>query len=324
MKKQFSYLIISLFVLTKLSSQSLTVNAVLDSNKIRIGEQVKLHLYVNYDANAVPKLNIQWPQIGDTITENIDVVSTSAIDTTIPDKTRPGFIQMHQQFIISPFDSGYHVIPAFKFKVNNDTSNLFLTPTLMLEVHTVPTDSSLTKTKDVKSIFNEEFNWLWYKNHIIIGILLAILIAAIIIIRNYIIKKRKPIVIIDEGPKIPAHIKALEALEIIKQERIWTEGKYKEYYSSVADTIRLYLEERYAVPALESTTDEIMLAMRSQVIDSASKEKLQQILQFSDLVKFAKMTPIEHQNEQILMNAFDFVNGTKRDNEITGQKPITT
>jgi hypothetical protein len=216
------------------------------------------------------------------------------------------------------------VIPAFKFKVNNDTSNLFLTPTLMLEVHTVPTDSSLTKTKDVKSIFNEEFNWLWYKNHIIIGILLAILIAAIIIIRNYIIKKRKPIVIIDEGPKIPAHIKALEALEIIKQERIWTEGKYKEYYSSVADTIRLYLEERYAVPALESTTDEIMLAMRSQVIDSASKEKLQQILQFSDLVKFAKMTPVEHQNEQILLNAFDFVNGTKRDNEITGQKPITT
>lgn len=324
MKKQISYLIFLLFLFAKIGAQSLTVNAVLDSSKIRIGEQVKLHLYVNYDANAVPKLNIQWPQIGDTITENIDVVSTSAIDTTIPDKTKPGFIQMHQQFIISPFDSGYHVIPAFKFKINNDTSNLFLTPTLMLEVHTVPTDSSLAKTKDVKSIFNEEFNWMWYKNHIIIGIGLAILIAAIIIIRNYIIKKRKPIAIIDEGPKIPAHIKALETLEKIKQERIWTEGKYKEYYSSVADTIRLYLEERYTVPALESTTDEIMLAMRSQVVDSVSKEKLQQILQFSDLVKFAKMTPIEHQNEQILMNAFDFVNGTKRDNEITGQKPINT
>ena len=38
-----------------------------------------------------------------------------------------------------------------------------------------------------------------------------------------------------------------------------------------------------------------------------SKNKLQQILQLSDLVKFAKMTPIEVENEFTLQNAFDFV-----------------
>ncbi|MCA0429665.1 MAG: hypothetical protein LCH32_04115 [Bacteroidetes bacterium] len=321
MKRIFKYIVILYFIVLKINAQSVTVNAVLDSTKIRIGEQVKLHLYVMYDANITPKLNIEWPQIGDTITENIDVVSVSAIDTTIPDKTNPGRIQMHQQFIISPFDSGYQVIPAFKFKVNNDTTNLHLTPTLMLEVHTVPTDSSLTKTKDIKPLFTEEFNWIWYKNHIIAGSLILIAICTLILIYRYIRKNKKPIVVIEEGPKIPAHIKALEALEKIKSEKIWTEGKSKEYYSQIADTIRLYLEDRYEVPALESTTDEIMFAMKSQVIDNLSKEKLQQILQFSDLVKFAKMTPVEQQNEQILLNAFEFVNGTKR--EIITEKQNT-
>lgn len=321
MNKIITYFLILIVLVTKITAQSVTVNAVVDSTKLRIGEQVKLHLYVNYDANFSPKLNIEWPQIGDTITENIDVISISTIDTTIPNKAKPGYLQMHQQIIISPFDSGYQVIPSFKFKVNNDTSNLHLTPTLMLEVHTVPTDSSLTKTKDIKPLFSEEFNWKWYKNHIIAGSLILITICALIIIYRYIRKNKKPILIINEEPKIPAHIKALETLEKIKQDKIWTDGKYKEYYSQVADTIRLYLEERYNLPALESTTDEIMFSMKSQVIDAVSKEKLQQLLQFSDLVKFAKMTPIEQQNEQIILNAFEFVNGTKR--EINTDKQTT-
>ena len=40
----------------------------------------------------------------------------------------------------------------------------------------------------------------------------------------------------------------------------------------------MYIEERFNVNALESTTDEIMIAFRSQVIDPVSKEKLQQLL----------------------------------------------
>jgi hypothetical protein len=308
-------LLITVFFFAKFSFGQIRVNAVLDSSKIRIGEQVKLDLYVNYDASQ-RDLKIQWPTIGDTITGKVEVISITPIDTTIPDKNNPSIFQQHQQILVSAYDSGYFAIPGFEFVVNDDTSRPFITPTLLLEVHTVPTDTSITKTKDIKPPFEEKFNWKWYLNHIYFGIGAIAFIALIILITLYFARRKKNVVLEPEKPKIPAHITALAALEKIKTEQVWKEGQVKEYYSSISDAIRLYIEERFDVFALESTTDEIMKAFRSQVVDKISKEKLEQTLTLSDLVKFAKMTPIEDEHRFTLQNAFDFVNGTKREEEI--------
>jgi hypothetical protein len=62
------------------------------------------------------------------------------------------------------------------------------------------------------------------------------------------------------------------------------------------------------------------LAFRSQVIDQVSKDKLKQVLTLSDLVKFAKLSPVEQEHVLSLQNAFDFVNGTKRDDETETQE----
>lgn len=298
------------------------VSAVLDSSKIRIGEQVKLDIYVNYDASQ-RDLKIQWPSIGDTITGKVEVVSITPIDTTIPDKNNPTIYQQHQQILVSAYDSGYFAVPGFKFIVNDDTTRPFFTETLLLEVHTVPTDTSITKTKDIKPPFNEEFNWKWYLDYIYWGIGIIAFIAIIILLTVYFTKRNKQVVIIPEKPKIPAHITALATLEKIRAEQVWKEGQVKEYYSSISDAVRLYIEERFNVNALESTTDEIMKAFRTQVVDKQSKEKLEQTLTLSDLVKFAKLTPIEDEHKFTLQNAFDFVNGTKREEEVTIPEPQT-
>jgi len=195
---------------------------------------------------------------------------------------------------------------------------------LLLEVHTVPTDSSYTKVKDIKPIFDEKFNWKWYINYIYWGVGLLLFILAIILITLFFNNKAKNKVIEPEKPKIPAHITALASLEKIKETQEWKEGKTKEYYSSISETVRQYIEERFSVNALESTTDEIMMAFRTQVVDGVSKEKLQQLLQLSDLVKFAKMTPIEVEHTFTLQNAFDFVNGTKREDIVTIQEQVIT
>lgn len=316
MKKRFFIIAFLISVFSGVAQNDIRVNAILDSSKIRIGEQVRLDLFVNYPANQ-KDFKIEWPRIGDTITGKVEVVSVSPIDTTMPDKNNPGIIQQHQQIYVSAYDSGYFAIPGFKFIVNNDTSNVLYTQTLMLEVHTIPTDTSITKTKDIKPIFEEEFNWKWYIHYLYWGLALLAFVAAIVMITLYIQKRKQNKITEPAKPKIPAHITALASLEKIKQELIWKEGKIKEYYSSISDTIRLYIEERYGVFALESTTDEIMTAFRSQVIDPESKNKLQQILTLSDLVKFAKMMPIEAEHTLTLQNAFDFVNGTKREEVIT-------
>lgn len=314
------FFILFLFATKVFLAQDVKVSAVLDSSKLRIGEQVKLDLYVTYPATR-KNLKIQWPTVGDTITGKIEVISVSAIDTTFPDKTNSAKIFQHQQITVSAYDSGYFSLPGFKFIVNDDSANPLYTESFLLEVHTVPTDTSATKLKDIKEPFGEKFNWRWFSNYIYGGLALLVLIIIVIIITVYLTRRKKEIVLEPEKPKIPAHITALASLEQIQQEKIWKEEKVKEYYSSISDAIRLYIEERFNVNALESTTDEIMTAFRSQVVDSTSKEKLQQLLMLSDLVKFAKQFPIENEHNFTLQNAFDFVNGTKREEEITLPQP---
>lgn len=305
----------SLFSANALLAQDVRVSAVLDTAVLRIGEQAKIDLYLEYNSK-IKDLNIQWQSIGDTLTEKIEVISVSPIDTTMPEKTNSTKIFQHQQIVVSVYDSGYYAIPPFKFVLNGDTAHPLFTQPLFLEVHTLPTDTSITKIKDIKDTFEEPFNWKWYLPEIYWTLGILALIIATVLITRYYTKKKQQQIIEPEKPKIPAHITALAKLEEIKATQEWKDGKVKEYYSSISDTVRLYIEERFGVNALESTTDEIMTAFRTQVVDRESKEKLQQLLMLSDLVKFAKQFPIEAEHIFTLQNAFDFVNGTKREEEI--------
>lgn len=316
------FLLVCVLVFSSLKSQ-IKVNAVLDSSKIRIGEQTKLDVYVTYDANAQKNLRVDWPSFEDTITGKVEIVSRTAIDSTIPDKTNPSIIQQHQQYIVTAFDSGYFAIPPFKFFVNGDTVNPVLTEALFLEVNTVPVDTSDTKVKDIKAPFNEPFDWKWYLPMVYWGGA-AILLVALIVFIILKLTKKKPETVVERKPDVPPHVLALSQLEKVKEEAIWKDGKTKEYYSAISDSVRLYIEGRFGIQALELTTDEIVRAFKSQVVDSLSKEKLQQMLVLADFVKFAKQIPIEQEHAMALQNAFDFVNGTKREDEVVIEQENTS
>lgn len=317
------YILIFFSVLTFLTVKSqVEVHAVLDSSKIRIGEHTKLDLYLNYDASTQKNLDVLWPLIEDTIKKEIEVLNVSKIDTTIPDKNKPNMIQQHIQLTITSFDSGAYFIPPFKFILNKDTSNPLLTEPLHLIVNTVAVDTSLAKIKDIKAPFDEPFDWRWYLPYVYIGLAILVAIILLIFIIKKLTKKKPGVVIIETTPSIPAHITALETLERIKQEAVWKDSRVKEYYSSIADTIRLYIEERFKIKALELTSDEILHIFKSQVVDSESKAKLHQILILADFVKFAKQIPIEAEHTLTLNNAFDFVKGTMREEvmNVVGEK----
>ncbi len=292
--------------------------ATMDTNKIRIGEQSKIDLYIKYNVKQ-KKLNIQWPVIGDTLRKEIDVVNVSKIDTTIPDKNKPDEILQHETITVTSADSGFWAIQPFVFVVNNDTSNLIKTDALLLAVYTLPVDTAEASIKDIKAPFDEPFDWHEYLPYIYGGVAALVVLIIIIIILIKVFKK-KPVIIEPPKPKVPAHITALNALEEIKNKKLWQEGKFKEYHTLISDALRAYIENRYGVAAMELTSDEIFKIMNSQVIDGISKEKLRQVLTLADYVKFAKVIPIDVENEMSLGNAFDFINGTKREDPINLKK----
>lgn len=293
-----------------LFSQSIRVSAKIDSNSIRIGEQTQIHVSINYRGDR-GKIEIQWPKFRDTLIGKVEVLSTSKIDTTIPDKSDPVNFVQTQHLTITSFDSGFYAIPPFKFIVNGDSAHPYSTEAMLFQVNNVKVDTTQA-IKDIKPPLSEPFSWRELLPYIYVALGVAVLVVIIYFLIEK-LTKRKPKEIVQEKPKIPPHIIALEELEKLKQENLWQEGKTKLYYSRLTDTLRYYIEGRFKIPAMEQTSDEIMASFRSAVIDSESKAKLKQTFLLADLVKFAKEQPSSAENELSLTYAFDFVKGTLRE-----------
>ncbi len=125
-------------------------------------------------------------------------------------------------------------------------------------------------------------------------------------------RNRKTEVVAEVEEVKPAHIIALDKLNGLKEEELWQKGQIKEYQSKLTFAIREYLENRYDIQALESTTDEISRELKKHDFAGQDEMALKEILQVADLVKFAKATPDVSVHERFLDKAVDFVNKTKR------------
>lgn len=294
-------------------AQDVKAAAKLDSSTIVIGRQVKLRLSIQYRADNGKHIKVQFPEIADTIRKEIEVVSQSKIDTIV-NKHDPFLFTQTRTLVITSFDSGYWAVPPFKFKANNDT---IMTEALLLQVNTVPVDTTQA-IKDIKAPYEETYSWIdWLKDnmYVVYGSLAAILIIIIII---YLIRKYRKIpapIIEAPAPKIPAHIIALQKLDKLKNDKLWQDGKLKLFHSTLTDILREYIENRFKIPAMEQTTDEILIGFRSAAVDEESKSKLTQVLLLADLVKFAKLQPLANENEMSMSNVYEFINGTKREEE---------
>ncbi len=89
-------------------------------------------------------------------------------------------------------------------------------------------------------------------------------------------------------------------LELDKKELI-TQNKIKTYYVELTDIVRTFIEREMNIPALESTTDELLETIMdfnssSKLnIPSETMLKLKQLLKEADLVKFAKSKPLQNE-----------------------------
>jgi len=291
-----------------LKAQKVTVNASIDSTHILVGDQLKILLEIEKPKN----LAIQFPAIADTFSSHLEVVKRSKIDTIkLADKDRE---KLTQKIFITSFDSGMHQIPPFYFKMK-DGKRLDSAATRMLafQVHGMKIDTTKGPV-DIKTPYSAPVSL----KEIIPYILGIILIAAILFFIFYYIKWKKknvPFFSKPAKPAEPAHLIALRELDRIKVQKLWQQEKIKQYYSEVADTIRTYIVNRFDIPAMEFTSSETIGTFRhnKELVDEKSLDQLQHILSLADLVKFAKYTPLPDDNNLTLMNAYFFVNQTKKE-----------
>ncbi|MFC0876419.1 hypothetical protein ACE01N_07475 [Saccharicrinis sp. FJH2] len=293
-------------------SQEIKAKASLDSVTMLIGNQTHLRLDVKQPKNVI----LNFPVFGDTLQKGIDILGTTELDTTTIDADN---ILLKKSYLITSFDSGHYMIPPIRINIDQQSGGGYVeTNPLALKIFTFNVDTTqaifdIKGVEDVPYTFREMLPWL------VGGVLLiGFVILFIWLFRR--IKRKEPVFSLRrEKPKLPAHVVALDELEKLKKEKLWQTDRIKEFYTRLTEILRVYIEDRFQIKAMEQTSDEILEAMKTADLEGdAVLENLRQILKLADLVKFAKMNPLPDENDLSMMNAFFIVNQTK----IVEVKPI--
>jgi hypothetical protein len=214
--------------------------------------------------------------------------------------------------VVAKYDSGSATLPALSFTavVPGDTGRVVLSNTLQFDVTTVPVDTS-KDFKDLKPPLSVNLTTA----EILGGTALILILAAAGYLGwKYYKRWRKRRDLKDDRPEIPerpAHVIALEQLAILKEKKLWQKGLVKEFYSEITEIFRRYLENRYAMMAMEETSDEILHGMRQRKFPAHMMEEAEKILRRADLVKFAKYQPVAEENEEMFKVVGDIVDRTK-------------
>lgn len=304
--KAYCLLFLLLVTGTIVCGQETRATARLEPHTMLIGDQVNLSL----DFSSPSGTQVAWPSIKDTILGNIQVISRTKVDSSwSADKKN---LLLTQKLRLTCFDSGFYTIPPVRFyyrRLPDTTIRYVQTEIQILTVHTVAVDTTQA-IKPIKGIVKISFSILEYLPWIIAG-LLFLAIAGFLI--YYFIRRRKgePVFLLRPGVKYQPHELALMELEKLRMKKLWQSGKMKEYHTELTDIIRKYIEDRFRLMALESTTAEILEDLENRTgIPKDCRETLWKILSMADLVKFAKYMPVPEDHEQSMDNAIDFINRT--------------
>lgn len=255
------------------------IETVVDTTKIRIGEQIEYKISVDKTDNVIfPKLVL------DSL-KKVEVVEELKIDTT-PTK----YIK---KYLLTSFDSGRYVIPRQLVLINNKKFN---TDSLLIDVATVKVDTTKQKLFPIKAVKDQPIIFDDYKSYIWV---ILIILALILLYYYYIFRKKKEQVAIEN--RIPPYDLAMQRLGQLDEKSLWQAGKVKLYYVELTDIIRTYIERELNIPALESTTDELMETIKDfnkiKTLDLPKEtvNNLQKLLREADLVKFAKHKPVSEE-----------------------------
>lgn len=91
---------------------------------------------------------------------------------------------------------------------------------------------------------------------------------------------------------------------------------FKAFYSEISDAIRAYYEDLYNIPALESTSGELLRYLDVYGVDETLTEATRKVLRGADLVKFAKYTPTLDDAWKTYGHAVTFLERAKQADEV--------
>lgn len=284
------------FVVGKLSAQEIEYGVRFDSTQMLIGDQQNLTYLVR---SQIP-LSVKFPQL-DKQVGGMEIVSGPVVDSTYDGN----YYTYTNVYKVTTFDTGIYSIPPQSILIAQEGfDNALTTDTIKIAVNTLIVDKEkgmvdIEGPLDNPVTFREALPYILYS-------LLGLAIVAAIVYMIIRLRSGKPIIGgTASEPVIPPYIAAINGMNSIDERKLWQAGNEKEFYTELTNVLRQYLDGELGLQCMESTSAEIVTYLKGvEYVDEKVRLFIDDMLAAADLVKFAKMTPLQDEN-------FNYMKGTK-------------
>lgn len=305
MLKYLRIFFISLLACAFMPSEAQTsLKMSLDSAYLLMGKTTPLHIELIKSSSAGGQLILP----SDSMCANVEILRYLDPDTT---SISGGRVEIKQDIIIQSFDSGLYVLKPVKFVDGKDT---VLSNQLALKVIPVEVDS-LQTVHDFADVADIDRSFIDYLPDFVVDyglwILALIVVVAAGVYIYYIVSRKKNPFAAPAPKPVPPYEKALADLNQLHSENLCETGREKEFYTRLTDILRVYLQGRFGVNAMEMTSTQIREVIDSREETRLSRENMNRVLETADFVKFAKVRPLPDDNVQAFNSALRFVEDTK-------------
>ena len=292
----------AMFLSVQQSRAQVVVEMKLDTAEILVGQQVQLTTSVTTDRGQ----QVQFPSYNKDkeLVKGLEVVKHSNVDTTYLNDSKR--VKLSRRYTVTAFDSAFFSIPPMEVSVAGELHTAKYP--VGLKVNTVAVDTTqLDQFAGPHTVVPQTFTW---RSHLYMLTIILWLVLALVFVIAIRLTRRKPLttkkVII---PQIPPFKQASVALKDLKVNPNYDNESEKAFYIALTDLLRVYLQRRFGICALEKTTSEIMESMHG-LINEEQSHNLKSVFETADLVKFAKVITSEIEKSKCVKAVNDFLNDT--------------
>lgn len=281
----------------------ITATAKLDSAMLLMGKQTALHINVVGSLKPEGQLSVI-----DTMWRDVEIIDMGTPEITDLGNNRK---ELKQDIIIQSFDSGMYAVPPVIYIQPGET---VATNSPVLKVIPVPVDTLKTihDYADVSGVDRKVLDYVpdWMTDYGV-WILLALIVIGLAIFVYYKWLRQGKVPLLPKKKPVPPYNLAITSLNNLRSQNLCERGEEKEFYTRLTDILRVYLDGRFHINAMEMTSTQIMDALRNNDETRPSEPMMKQILEIADFVKFAKVRPLPDDNKLAMDSAIRFVEDTK-------------
>jgi hypothetical protein len=300
----FFTLLFSIKICFAQESGFISVDSEVDKSTITIGDLIEYKVIVKH----APEVQVFWPSLG----SNLGAFEIRDYQVKDPYEA-DGLIFEEIQYTVSTFDTGAYIIPPIILEyalagADSLRQQLQAEPLEIYVRSLLPSEEG--DLRALKPQAEMPRNWRLLMLYIALGVGLLILIFGLIWYFRF-RKKGEGLFSKPAPPPRPPHEIALEELARLEAEKLFENGKPKEYYSRLSDILRTYLGGVYHFDAMESTTYEIVSHLSENGQASSHLSTLDNVLDLCDLAKFAKYESTPEESVSAIKDIYAFVEATK-------------